>query len=135
MFAVISSILTAIGFLLLVIPGVAALIAFSLGAPAIVNEQQSGTGAISRCFNLISGNWGVALGVVLIGLIVNIVAAFAVGGISAPASFSNPDFSDFNVIRTVVQIAASALLAPLIPALATALYLETKGRAEGFPSL
>lgn len=134
-FAVLTAILTAIGFLLLIIPGIIALIAFSLGAPAILNEHQSGTGAISRCFNLIAGNWGVVLGVVLIGLVINIVASLVVGGIAVSGALTYPDFSDFSLIRAIIQVAASALLAPVVPALATALYTEVKGRNEGFPSL
>jgi hypothetical protein len=47
----------------------------------------------------------------------------------------NPTFQDFDIARTLVQIAASALVAPLIPGLATALYLQLKGRRDGFPSI
>jgi hypothetical protein len=134
-FAILSSILTAIGFVLLIIPGIMAVIAFSLGAPAILNEKTGGADAISRSFNLISGNWGVAIGVVLIGLVINVIVSLIVGGIAVSGSLSYPDFSDFNAFRALVQIAASALIAPIVPGLATALYFETKGRNEGFPSI
>jgi hypothetical protein len=133
-FAVIAAILTAIGFIFLLIPGLVAIIVFSLGVPAILDERISGTSAISRCFQLVSGNWGVTLGVVLIGLAINIFASLLVGGIAAPGALSYPDFSNFGLSRSLVQITASALIAPLVPGLATALYFELKGRNEGFPS-
>ncbi len=133
-FAVVAAVLTAIGFILLVIPGFLAIIVFSLGPPAILNERMNGISAISRSIQLISGNWGTALGVVLIGFLINIGVSFVLGGIAAPGALSYPDFSDFNAIRALVQITASALIAPVIPGLATALYFEFRGRSEGFPS-
>ena len=71
----------------------------------------------------------------LIGLLINIVASLVVGGIAAPGALSYPTFSDFSLIRSLIQMAASALVAPIVPGLATALYFELKGRDEGFPSI
>ena len=134
-FALIAAILTAIGFIMLIVPGFLAIIALSMGTPAILNERLNGVPAASRSFQLISGNWGVALAVVAIGFVINIIVSLAVGGIAAPGALSFPDFSNFGFIQSLVQMAASALIAPIVPALATALYFELKGRHEGFPSL
>lgn len=133
-FAIIAGVITAIGFIFLIIPGFLAIIVFSLGPPAILNERLNGISAISRSFQLISGNWTTALGVVTIGFVINIVASVVLGGIAAPGALSYPDFSDFNVARSLIQITASALVAPVIPGLATALYFEFRGRNEGFPT-
>lgn len=135
LFALMASVLTAIGFLILIVPGLVAIVVFSLGIPAILNERIRATEAISRCWNLISGNWGVAIGVVLIGFLINLAVTLLVGGIVSPGAMRNPTFEEFNMARTVLQIGASALVAPLIPGLATALYLELKGRRDGFPSI
>ena len=135
LFALVASVLTAIGFVFLIIPGLLAIIIFSVGPPAILNEHIGGGAAISRSFQLVSGNWGITFGVVLIGLLINIAASLVVGGISAPGALSYPTFSDFSAVRSLVQMAASALLAPIVPGLATALYFELKGRDEGFPSI
>lgn len=134
LFAIIAGFLTAIGFIFFIIPGLIAVIVFSLGVPAIINERISATEAISRCLQLISGSWGVAIGVVLIGFVINLLLAFVVGGISAPGALSYPTFANFNIARSLVQMAVSALVAPLIPALSTALYFQLKGRTDGFPS-
>ncbi len=133
-FALIAAVLTAVGFLILILPGLVAIVVFSLGIPAILNERIRGTDAISRCWTLISGNWGVAIGVVLIGFLINFAVTMFVGGIVSPGAIRNPTFEDFDIARTMVQIVASALVAPLIPGLATALYLELKGRRDGFPA-
>ena len=134
-FALIAAVLTAVGFILLVIPGLLAIIALSMGTPAILNEHIRGGSAAARSFQLISGNWGVAFGVVAIGFVINILVSLAVGGIAAPGALSFPDFGNFGLPQSLVQMAASALIAPVVPALATALYFELKGRQEGFPSL
>jgi hypothetical protein len=133
-FAVIAAVLTAIGFILLIIPGVLAIIVFSLGPPAILNERINGISAISRSIQLMSGNWGTALGVVLVGFLINIGASVVLGGIAVPGALAYPSFSDFSAIRALVQITASAVVAPVIPGLATALYFEFRGRNEGFPT-
>ena len=70
-----------------------------------------------------------------IGFVINIIVSLAVGGIAAPGALSFPDFSNFGLLQSLVQMAASALIAPVVPALATALYFELKGRHEGFPSI
>lgn len=134
-FALIAGVLTAVGFLILILPGLIAIVVFSLGIPAILNERISGTAAVARCWTLISGNWGVAIGVVVIGFLINFAVTLVVGGIVSPGAVRNPTFEDFDIARSLVQIVASALLAPLIPGLATALYLQLKGRHEGFPSI
>ena len=127
--------LTAIGLLVLILPGLVAIVVFSLGIPAILNERIGGTAAVSRCWTLISGNWGVAIGVVVIGFLINFAVTLVVGGIVSPGAVRNPTFEDFAIARTLVQIAVSALVAPLVPGLATALYLQLKGRQDGFPSV
>ncbi len=134
-FALIAGVLTAIGLLILILPGLIAIVVFSLGIPAILNERIRGTEAVSRCWNLISGSWGLAIGVVLIGFLINFAVTWLVGGVVSPGAMRNPTFQDFDIARTLVQFAASALVAPLIPGLATALYLQLKGRRDGFPSI
>lgn len=134
LFAIIAGFLTAIGFIFFIIPGLLAVIVFSLGVPAIINERISATAAVTRCLQLISGSWGIAIGVVLIGFVINLLLALVVGGISAPGALSYPTFANFSIARSLIQMGVSALVAPLIPALATALYFQLKGRTDGFPS-
>ncbi len=136
-FTVVTSILIVLGLILLVIPGIAFIIAFSLGLPALIDEDLGGMAAIRRSFQVISGNWGIALAVVLLGLLINIVLSVVLDGLLLPGSgsFVPPDFTDFSLTQTLIQILASAVLAPLIPALATGLYFEAKGRDDGFPSI
>ena len=136
-FTILTSILIVLGLIALIIPGFILIIVFSLGMPALIEEDLSGTDAIRRSFRIISGNWGVALAVVLIGLIITIVISTLLGGLSVPGSGSldTPDLTDLSVIEVIIQIIASAALSPLVPALATALYYEAKGRDDGFPSM
>lgn len=136
-FTFVTAILIVLGLIAIIIPGIALIIVFSLGMPALIDEDLAGLEAVRRSFQVISGNWGIALAVVLLGLLINVVLSVVLGGLSLPGSgtFSPPDFTDFNLTQALIQIIASALVAPLIPALATGLYYEAKGRDEGFPSI
>ena len=136
-FALLSGFLILVGFIALILPGIALIIVFSMGTPALLDEDLTGVEAIWRSFQLIKGNWGIALAVVLIGLIINIAASFIFGGLAVAGAggFAQPDFNDFTIVGAILQILTSSLLAPLIPALATVLYFEVKGRDYGFPSL
>lgn len=136
-FTFVSAILIVIGFVALILPGIALIIVFSMGTPALLDEDLRGLQAIRRSFNIIRGNWGIALAVVALGLLINIIISAIVGGLAVPGGgfFQSPDFSDFDLVTSIIQISASAVVAPLIPALATALYFEAKGRDDGFPSV
>lgn len=136
-FTVVTAILIVLGLVALIIPGIALIIIFSLGMPALIHENLGGMAAVRRSFQVISGNWGVALAVVLLGLLIQVVISVILGGLALPGSgsFVPPDFTDFSLTQTLIQILASAVVAPFIPALATALYYEAKGRDEGFPSI
>lgn len=135
-FGLITGFLTALGFIFLVIPAFLAIIIFSVGIPALLNERLSGAGAVVRCFKLLTGNVGMIFGVIVLGLVITIAASYLLGGVTSPGSVGGTTgFSDTNIVRIALQIAASALLAPLLPGLATALYFEVRGRSEGFPSL
>lgn len=136
-FTIVTAILIVLGFFALIIPGFILIIIFSLGIPAIIEEDLSGLDAIRRSFRIISGNWGVALAVVLLGLVITVLISALLGGLSVPGAgnLDPPDFTDFNLTEVIVQIIASAALSPFIPALATALYFEAKGRDDGFPSI
>jgi hypothetical protein len=136
-FTIVTSILIVLGLIALIIPGFLLIIIFSLGMPALIEEELTGMDAIRRSFRIISGNWGVALAVVLIGLIITIVVSALLGGLSIPGSGSldPPDLTNLDITEVIIQIIASAAVSPLVPALATALYYEAKGRDDGFPSL
>ncbi|NNC76241.1 MAG: hypothetical protein HKN93_12120 [Acidimicrobiia bacterium] len=135
-FAFVSAFIILGGFVAFIIPGLIFTVLFTaFGWPALMNERASGGDAVGISFRMIGGNWGVTFGVVIMGLIMVFFASLAIGGLLAPGAFTAPDAEAYTISQSILQLAASVLIAPLIPALATAIYFEVKGRRDGFPSI
>lgn len=135
-FAVLSTIVIIGGFIAFIIPGLIFVVLFTaFGWPSLMNERISGGDAIGTSFRMVGSNWGVTFGVVLVGVMVIVLASLLVGGILAPGSLANPSTDGFSAFQLVMQAIGSVLLAPIIPALATGVYFEVKGRRDGFPSI
>ena len=91
-FAIFAGILIAIGFVLLIIPGLILMTIWSVGAPAIVAERLWAFDAFGRSYDLVRGQawrvFGVIVSVFLILLVTTIVVAAiggAIGGVAGAA--------------------------------------------------
>ena len=114
-------ILVAIGFVLLIIPGLILLTIFSVVAPAIVIERKGVFDAMSRSRELVKDNGLKVFAVIVVVFLITVVLSAIIGAIGGAAG-------DAGAI--VAQIIASVLTAP-VAALATAvLYFELR-RAKG----
>lgn len=82
-----ASMLTGIGFLLLIIPGIYLMLRFVLVSPAAVVEQRGGTRALARSGELVKGSYGkvffLALILGILGMIVQYTVALVFGEASA----------------------------------------------------
>jgi hypothetical protein len=66
--------LVAIGMILLVIPGIYVMVAFSLVAPIMIIERKGMGDALSRCFKLITEKWWSTFGLIIVtSLIVGVM--------------------------------------------------------------
>jgi len=109
-----------IGFILLVIPGIIALVFFSVSVPALVVENVRGTEAMRRSWNLVSHHFWHVLGVILVAAILTGVIAGiirAIGGSSAVGG---------GITAAVGQI----LVAPYSALVSVLLYLDLRARRE-----
>lgn len=135
-FAFLSTLVILGGFVAFILPGLIFTVLFTaFGWPALMYERVSGGDAVGISFRMIAGNWGLTFGVVILGLVIVFFASLAIGGLLAPGAFTAPDAEAYSVAQSITQALASVLIAPLIPALATAVYFEAKGRRDGFPSI
>ena len=78
-------IVVAIGYVLLVVPGIAAMIYLLFALPAVVNEDLAYWPAMRRSYHLVKGHWWYAFGCVLLaGLLLGILqllAGMIIGGV------------------------------------------------------
>ena len=123
--------LIAIGFLLFVIPGIIALVAFvifavrwSLLVPVIMLERKTVFGSLDRSQELVSGHTGHAFLVLLASLGFIIAVAIVVGLVLAPFDF--PRWVD-ETIRTIVS---GTLIAPFAALALTVMYYRLRAVKE-----
>jgi hypothetical protein len=119
---VVQGVLTVIGFLLLLVPGLILLTIWSVAAPVIVLERPGGLDALRRSRELVRGNGWPVFGVILVlGVLVVVLSAVVdAAGESAGTG-----------IGIIVRVIVGVLSAPLSALAAAVLYVELLARAGG----
>jgi hypothetical protein len=126
--AIIAGIAIAIGFVLIIIPGLILLTWWAVAPPAMVIERAGVFGSLGRSRELVRGNgwnvFGTILLVLLINIAVNIVAAIIGSGLGDAG-------------RGLVDWIAATLTAPIVALTSSVLYFALVGGAapaqrEGF---
>jgi hypothetical protein len=113
-------VIVAVGFLLLVVPGIIFLVFLSVAIPALIVEDRRGTDALGRSWNLVQGDWWHALGVIVVAaLLVGIVSGI-IGSIGG----------DEWVIRWIFTAIAQILTAPYAALVSILLYIDLRARKE-----
>lgn len=118
--SILVGIAVAIGFILLIIPGIIALVFLSVAVPAVVVEDRRGTAAMRRSYELARNHFWHALGVIVVAaLIAGVVSAIlsALGGHNA-------------VLGAIFGIIAQVIVAPFSALVSVLLYLDLRARHE-----
>ncbi len=128
--SIITSVVTIIGFILLIIPGIIAVVRLTLAPAVLVVEDVRGTKAVARSWRLTHGHsWRVLGTLILSGLI----SAFGAAIIQIPAEFAagalGPDGWPISALGSAV---ASALITPFSLLIVVLLYFDLRVRKEGY---
>jgi len=128
----------AIGFVLLVVPGLAVVfggvylaVRWSLSVAAMMAEDIGPIRGMSRSWNLVSGQWWRTLGIILIVLIMRAIIGAALGflfGIIAGVAASG------DIQLAVVAVGSTilgAIISPLVTIAIVLLYFDLRVRKEG----
>jgi hypothetical protein len=120
---VVTWLLTMLGVILFVVPGVVIGVLLAVAVPALVVEGGRGRHALARSWNLVGGQWWHTLGTVLLtwlllGLTVSLVIK-AVGG-----------FGDGWLAGTFAQALGIMLATPFAALVGVLLYLDLRARQE-----
>jgi hypothetical protein len=110
----------AIGFFLLIIPGIILLGFLAVSVPAVVVEDVRGTAAMKRSWNLVSGNFWHALGVVVVAAIITGIIGGLIGAIGGSNRFVGAIFAALGQI----------IVAPYSALVTVLLYLDLRTRKE-----
>jgi hypothetical protein len=118
--SILVGLVVAVGFILLVIPGIIFLVFLSVAIPVLIVEGRRGTEAMGRSWNLVKGNFWHAFGVIVVAaLIVGIISGIigAIGG-------------DNWAVRWIFTAIAQILTVPFASLVSVLLYLDLRARGE-----
>jgi hypothetical protein len=120
----------AIGFLLLIVPGLFLLTIWAVIAPAIVVERKGAIDAFGRSRQLVKGNGWQVFGVIVVVFVITAVVAGVLGAIGAGVS-------DGFAVRALFNLIASTITAPITALAASTIYfglVPLQGEAAAAPS-
>jgi hypothetical protein len=118
--AVLVGLAVAIGFILLIIPGLILIVLLSVSIPALVVENLRGTDAMKRSWKLVSGNFWHALAVILVAAIITGILGALIGAIGGSNWF----------LRWIFQAIAQIITVPFTVLVTVVLYLDLRARRE-----
>ncbi|HSK50428.1 MAG TPA: hypothetical protein VK889_08030, partial [Solirubrobacterales bacterium] len=118
----------AIGFVLLIVPGLILMTIWAVIAPVIVVERSGVLDAFGRSRELVRDNGWQVFGVIVVVFLIAIVAGLVLGAIGA-------GISDSVGMRIVVNLLVSTLTAPLTALAAATIYFALLGiKGESAPA-
>ena len=133
---ILSSMATAAGFVLLIIPGIIVWLALSLAYPIVVAEDTGGTDSLSRSWELTKGyRWKIFVaGLVYIAVSVAITYGIQLPVILASAFVFTAGSAPiwFAVVSALSSILGAVLPAPLLAIGLCVIYYDARVRKEGF---
>ena len=118
----ISGLLTGIGYLLLVLPGIYLMLRFSLVAPAAIVERRGGMAPLRRSGELVRGSYGKLFMLFLVLTFFNIVVEATFNALLDPET----------LLGTVVAFLGMSLVAGYSYVVWTVTYFERRCALEGF---
>lgn len=113
--------IVAIGFILLIIPGIIFGVFLSMAVPTYIIERRTATDALSRSWNLVSGSFWHTLGVIVVAAIL----ASVVNGVIT--TLGGNSFVGRWLLGAVAQI----ITAPFVALVGVVLYVDLRVRREG----
>ncbi|MEA2550714.1 MAG: hypothetical protein QOE25_483 [Actinomycetota bacterium] len=127
-----SSLIVGVGTLLLIIPGVIFYIRYAFVTQAIVVEDQTGTGSLTRSWELAKGNFwrifgSLLLAIILAGIVSAVVLLPLVG-----IFLSGGGGSSAWILRTAFSSLASIVTTPFTIIVGVLLYFDCRIRNEAF---
>jgi hypothetical protein len=131
--AIVESILLALGFVALVLPGIWMFVVWSVAVPALMFEGLGGLKALGRSFDLVRGRWWATFGALLVAVLLVIVVQVVLGLIIDGAIASGLSVNSVAVIVVLGGIggAVSSLLTyPFFAAVTAVIYVDLRVRKE-----
>ena len=122
----------AVGFLLLILPGIWLMVAWAFALPALVFEGVRGSKALGRSFGLVRKHWWHAFGALLLGYVLIFVVQLLLPLLVGAIGSSIDDVILYNGLLDIVLGLLNLFVFPFFAALLTVIYYDLRVRKEGY---
>jgi uncharacterized membrane protein len=128
------AVLTLLGFVLLVVPGIWLWAAFAVAVPALLTEGVKGRRALGRSRRLVRGRWWPVFGILILGYLLTGIVIGVITGLLETTLLTDVAKSAAAVVAldAVANTIATTLTTPFVAALVTVIYFDLRVRKEGF---
>ena len=129
-----TGLVTGVGILLCIVPGVYFAVAFSVVMPVLLLEGLRGRKAMGRSRQLIRGRWWAAAAILLVGWILTGIVSGVIQGVVTAVTFTdtgNGTFVAF-LVTTLGAVTAAVITTPFKAAYTSVLYFDLRVRKEAF---
>jgi len=132
-----TTLVTLVGLLLCILPGVYLWVGFYVAIPVLLVEGSGPFGSMGRSRRLVKGRWWGTFGVAIVGILLVAVLTYVIDLVLVGVAFAGPHPNTVTgfVLRTLASTIASMLTMPAAAAFATVLYIDLRVRKEGFDLL
>jgi hypothetical protein len=128
--AVLTAVLTIIGFFLLFVPGLWFIVAVSVAVPVLMVEGASGFAAMKRSINLVDTRWWATFWRLLAAYLLLGVAIFGLSALVSAVGNGITNVTLFLVLGGAINAVVSILLSPFVAAVITVIYVDLRVRKE-----
>jgi len=122
--AIMSSVVTLAGFILLIIPGIIISIYLAVASYTVVLDGHRGIDALKQSHALIKGRWWATFVRLLVMVVIALLVSVVVGGASALVEFALPAFGDF--VAGILNLALNLFIVPFSVVFLYLLYTNLK---------
>jgi hypothetical protein len=127
--AIICGVLLAIGYILLIIPGIFLTVSLIAAVPVVMFEGSSAFASLRRSYNLVSGRWWATFGALLLAIVcivgISILLGLLLGGIA-----STNHVSVILIVGGISRIIAALVSYPIVAAVTAVIYIDLRVRKE-----
>jgi hypothetical protein len=126
--SIISGVLLAIGYILLIIPGIFLTVSWIVAVPALMFEGVSPFASLRRSYDLVQGRWWATFGALVLVIIALVGISIVLGALLGGVGTNH--ISLILVLGGISRIIAALVTYPIVAAVSAVIYIDLRVRKE-----
>jgi hypothetical protein len=129
--SILTTVLVAIGVVLLIVPGVYLFVALSVAIPVLMIEGRTGFKALGRSRRLVSRRWWATFGRLIVAWVLIVLVSLILGALNIASALNVSSITAFLAVNALISAIEAILTAPFTAAIAAVIYVDLRVRKEG----